>query len=82
MEVVYQGTGYLFGGEKIASIFIHLVLQCFHKATSSRSLTLYHTTPTFKDLDEKRPFENIVGNGKNACTQHKISLFPTCFYPF
>ena len=46
----------------------------------SHSLTLYHTIPTFNDL-EKEPIENIVEKGENAGKKH-FPLFPTIFLPF
>ena len=37
--------------------------------------------PTFKDPKEKKPFENIVGNGENSGKQHFL-IFSQCFLPF
>ena len=41
------------------------------------TLALYHTIPTLG----KKPFENIVGKGENAGSQHFL-LFPLCFQPY
>ena len=30
-------------------------------------LTLYHINPALNDPEKKKPFENMVGNGENAC---------------
>ena len=47
--------------------------------TIHSGLTLYHTIPTFNNL-EKKPFENFVGKGENAGNQ-PIVLFQQCFLP-
>ena len=47
---------------------------------SQMLLTLYHTIPTFNTCG-KENFENIVGKGENARTQHFL-LFQQCYLFF
>ena len=44
-------------------------------------LTLYHTIPTFNDLEEEDFLQNILGKGENAGNQHFL-LFPQYFLTF
>ena len=39
---------------------------------------VYHTISTFTEVEKKKLFENIVGEGENANNQHFL-LFPQCF---
>ena len=50
-------------------------IEIFCRRQIKGCLTLYHTIPTFYDL------ENIVGKRENAGNQHFL-LFPQCFLPF
>ena len=43
----------------------------FNSTTQSRLLTTL----------EKKPFENIVGKGENACNKHFLLFFHNVFYP-
>ena len=55
---------------------------CCSQSTFDLLLTLYHMIPTVNDLEEKKPFEDIVGKGENAGSPHFFP-FPTMFlYPF
>ena len=65
---------YLFGSNRVVCILCSAIYQVYCH------LILYHTIPTFNDL-EKEAFENIAGKGENAGNQHFL-LFPQCFLPF
>ena len=57
-----------------------LVRQTNH-ALLKESLTLDQTILTWNNPEKKSLFENIVGKGENAGTQHFL-LFPQCFLSF
>ena len=59
---------------------VHIIFQSQFIDFISK-LSLYLTISRLLMPLGKKPFENIVGKGKNAGNQHFL-LFPQCFLPF
>ena len=60
---------------------LYHVLHVYGPGSAQRGFNLYHTFPTFNDLNLKKKFGNIVGKGENAGNQHFL-IFPLRFLPF
>ena len=57
-------------------LFPQSFLSCQKKIQSfAQELTLYHTVPTFTDLETRSLFENIVGKGENAGNHYSHNVF-------
>ena len=56
-------------------------MQKFHGSVQNfiaKILTLFHTIPTYNDLEKEAFYENIVAKGENTSNQH-FSPFLTMF---